>query len=194
MKGAVHGLRVKFWPFPSTCFVTCHHGAFYYVVGGSRATYRPILCTILLYYHFFSRPWPGPRIQLIRKRYWDSSRWFAAYRGDNWPLHVRTVKASMGILREFDAISYLRYASRHLERIQVLEVIYPTLYRRLHREQFSCEGPSRCSIRWRGRRLEAGAVAEQVLTGSWWARDRWKRWRCFCCCWVCTSILWNPLD
>ena len=29
----------------------------------------------------------------------------------NWPLHVGTVKASMKIVCEFDAINYLRYAS-----------------------------------------------------------------------------------
>ncbi len=42
----------------------------------------------------------------------------------------------MGILREFDAINYLRYASWYLERIQVLEVTYPTLYRRFCMGQF----------------------------------------------------------
>jgi len=31
----------------------------------------------------------------------------------------------MGILREFDAISYLQYASWYIEMIQVLEVTYP---------------------------------------------------------------------
>ena len=34
----------------------------------------------------------------------------------------------MGILREFDAIIYLRYGSWYLERIQVLEATHPSLY------------------------------------------------------------------
>lgn len=59
-----------------------------------------------------------------------------ADRDGNWPLHVGTVKASMGILREFDAINYLRYASWYLERIQVLEVTYPSLYRRFRMGHF----------------------------------------------------------
>ena len=53
-----------------------------------------------------------------------------ADRDGNWPLHVGTVKASMGIFQEFDAINYLRYGSWYLERIQVPEVTYPTLFRR----------------------------------------------------------------
>ena len=37
----------------------------------------------------------------------------------------------MAILHEFDAINFLRYASWYLERIQVLEVTHPTLYRQI---------------------------------------------------------------
>ena len=44
---------------------------------------------------------------------------------------LRIVQASMAILHEFDAINYLRYASCYLERIQVLEVTHPTLYRQI---------------------------------------------------------------
>ena len=40
-----------------------------------------------------------------------------------------TVQETMGILCEFDAINYLRYASWYLEKIQVLEITHPTLYR-----------------------------------------------------------------
>ena len=54
----------------------------------------------------------------------------ASDRDGNWPLHVGTVKASMKIFREFDAINYLRYASWYLEKIQTLEETCPTLYRR----------------------------------------------------------------
>ena len=59
-----------------------------------------------------------------------------ADRDGNWPLHVGTVKASLGILREFDAINYLRYASWYFERIQVIEVTYPTLYHRFCKGSF----------------------------------------------------------
>ena len=48
----------------------------------------------------------------------------------NRHLHVASVKESMPILREFDAINYLRYAGWYLDRIQVLEVTYPSLFRR----------------------------------------------------------------
>jgi len=36
----------------------------------------------------------------------------------------------VGIPREFDAVNYVRYASWYLERIKVLEVTNPSLYRR----------------------------------------------------------------
>ncbi len=58
----------------------------------------------------------------------SSKQLIAADCDGNWSLHVGTVKASLGILRELDAINYLRYASWYLERIQVLEVTYPTLW------------------------------------------------------------------
>ena len=53
-----------------------------------------------------------------------------ADREGNWPLHVASVQESMPVLREFDAINYLRYASWYLERILVLEVPHPNLFRR----------------------------------------------------------------
>lgn len=51
----------------------------------------------------------------------------AADRDGNWALHVGSVENSMGILREFDAQYYLRYASWYLERINILEITHPTL-------------------------------------------------------------------
>ena len=54
----------------------------------------------------------------------------AADHDSNWSLHVAAVQASMAILRSFDAINYLRYVSWNLERIKVLELIHPDLYRR----------------------------------------------------------------
>ena len=48
----------------------------------------------------------------------------------NWPLHVASVQESMPVLRESDALNYRRYASWHLERIHVLEVTHPNLFRR----------------------------------------------------------------
>ena len=49
----------------------------------------------------------------------------------NCTLHVGVVQASMAILHEFDPINFLRYASWYPERIQVLEVTHPTLYRQI---------------------------------------------------------------
>ncbi len=60
----------------------------------------------------------------------------AADRDGNWPLHVGTVRSAMPILREFDAINYLRYGSWYLERIQVLEKEHPALYDRFLRGFF----------------------------------------------------------
>ena len=54
----------------------------------------------------------------------------------NWPLHVVTIKASMEILREFDAINYLQYESWYLEKIQTLDEGCPTLYRHFSMGQF----------------------------------------------------------
>ena len=50
----------------------------------------------------------------------------------HWPLRVASVKKSMPIIRKFDAINYLHYASWYLEIIQVglFELSYLTLFRR----------------------------------------------------------------
>ena len=60
----------------------------------------------------------------------------AADREGNWPLHIASVRESMKILRAFDCINYLRYASWYLERIEVLEVEQPILFRRFMMGQF----------------------------------------------------------
>ena len=54
----------------------------------------------------------------------------AADRDGNWYLHVEGVRLAMPIFRGFNAINYLRYASFHLENIQVLQVTQPALYER----------------------------------------------------------------
>ena len=59
-----------------------------------------------------------------------------ADREGNWSLHVAAVKASMEILRAFDCINYLRYASWYIERIEVLEVEHPAFFSRFMQGQF----------------------------------------------------------
>ena len=51
-----------------------------------------------------------------------------ADRDGNWLLHVAAIRSLMKILRAFDCINYLRYASWYLERIEVLEVEQPLLF------------------------------------------------------------------
>ncbi|MES9884560.1 MAG: hypothetical protein ABW185_27260, partial [Sedimenticola sp.] len=53
-----------------------------------------------------------------------------------WPLHIATVRESMKIFTVFDCINYLRYASWYLERIEVMEVEQPMLFRRFMMGQF----------------------------------------------------------
>ena len=59
-----------------------------------------------------------------------------ADREGNWSLHVAAVRSSMKILRAFDCINYLRYASWYLERIEVLEFEHPKLFSHLMKGQF----------------------------------------------------------
>ena len=51
-------------------------------------------------------------------------------------LRVAAARASMKILRAFDCINYLRYASWYLERIEVLEFEHPALFSRFMRGLF----------------------------------------------------------
>ena len=53
-----------------------------------------------------------------------------ADREGNWSLHVAAFRASMKILRAFDCINYLRYASWYLERIEVLEFEHADFFSR----------------------------------------------------------------
>lgn len=72
-----------------------------------------------------------------------------ADREGNWPLHVAAVRASMKIFTAFDCINYLRYASWYLERIEVLEVEHPMLFRRFMMGQFVVqekEGGKFCAV------------------------------------------------
>ncbi len=59
-----------------------------------------------------------------------------ADREGNWPLHIATVRESMKIFTVFDCINYLRYAAWYLERIEVMEVEQPMLFRRFMMGQF----------------------------------------------------------
>ena len=52
-----------------------------------------------------------------------------ADREGNWPLHVSCIEASMAIFQEFDAVNCLRYGSYYLEKIKILEVEHPELYK-----------------------------------------------------------------
>ena len=63
----------------------------------------------------------------------------AADRDGNWNLHVGAVRASMPILRSFDAINYLRYSSFYLEKIKVLKETHPSLYDRFTQGYFVVE-------------------------------------------------------
>ena len=59
-----------------------------------------------------------------------------ADREGDWPLHVSCIEASMAIFQEFDAVNYLRYGSYYLEKIKILEVAHPELYRKFMMSEF----------------------------------------------------------
>ena len=60
----------------------------------------------------------------------------AADREGNWDLHVSVVEDSLPVFAQFDCINYLRHGSWYAERIKVLEVSHPELYRRFSMGQW----------------------------------------------------------
>ena len=71
------------------------------------------------------------------KRMIDLIKYFiSSDREGNWQLHVSCVQSSKAILQEFDAVNYLRYGSYYLEKIKILEVEHPELYRRFVMSEF----------------------------------------------------------
>ena len=63
----------------------------------------------------------------------------AADREGNWDLLVAVVEDSLPVFAQFDCINYMRHGSWYLEKIKVLEISHPEIYRRFSMGQWAVQ-------------------------------------------------------